>query len=334
MCATNLKCTTSDQICRTAEVFFAAGDASNENGVLTVGRGDGVNFTLQQLGTGQPQALFGTSSTDLWVIAQGPTGNNGQTAWARHWNGSQWGPQINFPDGNTVYAFWGNAPNNYWAANNGGAVLHYDGQTWSAPMPVPGSPGIVQLWGSSGGDLYGIGNGVVHRDPSGTWTTASGAVLATAALRAITGHANGDFLSGGAGPGQTTNPAVVLRHSGANYTVEMLGDGTDCHETFGVWSGDGDEWAITGETIPLNNCDPNPHVFHYINGTWMKIGNLPDAKSAFQLWGSSNKDLFTIGTNAAGTPAVFHYDGTAWTTPYTTTAVGSIRAIWGIGEPQ
>lgn len=330
---TNLKCTASDQVCRTAEVFFAAADASNENGVVTVGRGDGVNFTLQTLGTGEPQALFGTSPTDVWLIAEGPTGTAGQTAWARHWNGSTWGPQLNFPDGATVYGLWGDAPNNYWASNNAGAVMHWDGQAWSGPMVVPSSQGIVHLWGSSTGDLYAIGSTVEHKDASGTWTTVPTPGWGGAPLRAITGHANGDFLSGGYAAGQV-NPPAVLRHTGSNTTMDMLSDGSDCHETFGVFSGGGDEYAITGPQIIVNGCDPNPHFFHYTGGAWMKVENLPDSKSAFQLWGTSNKDLFTIGTNAAGTAAVFHYDGTAWTTAYTTTAVTSIRAVWGVGGPQ
>ena len=334
-CDVGLACTSADQVCRAAEVWVVGttGDGNDLTGMAMVGHGDGTSFTLDMLGTGSPTAISGTSASDVWAIVRGPDGNNGQTSFARHWNGVVWGAQINFPEGFIVTDLWGNAPNNYWAVDNGGTAMHFDGVGWSAPLTISAGIVLTGVWGSSASNVWAVGQGTVaHWDGTGSWAATTRTDFHVYGSRIATGRGS-SMIVGGAAEGAAEVPGV-LRLTGSDFTVEKLGDGLDCATTTAVWSGPDDEWALTASSISLNNCDAHPTVMHHVDGVWTGTGKLPNASRVFSMWGSSNRDLFVTGLDATGAAAVFHYDGTTWKTPYTTSGVKFLFSAWGTGQPQ
>lgn len=332
-CNAGLSCTTTDQVCRAAELWVAGGTNGN-TGMAMVGHGIGTTFSLEPLGTGGPQAIWGTSASDVWVVVQGPDNGSGQTSFARHWNGVAWEAQVDFPNGFIVYGLWGSAPNNYWAVDNAGTAMHFDGTMWSTPQTISAGVVLTGVWGRSATDVWAFGQKTVgHLDGTGTWSATTRTDFTTYGRGTATGRGATSMLVGGAAEGTAEVPGV-LRLAGSDFTVETLGDGKDCATTTGVWVGPDDEWALTAAAIQVGACDTHPTVMHHVNGAWTSTGKLPDASSGLQLWGTSNRDLFVAGINTAGAGAVFHYDGTAWTTLYTNAALKFITAAWGTGQPQ
>jgi len=326
VCSTGLRCTASDQVCRSAEIWFG-GTNGFQTGTAYVGHGDGTTFTLTPIGTGAVGSIYGTSADDVWVVGLGPTNaNNQQTSWFRHWDGATWAPPVEFA-GYTVNGLWGNTPDNYWAVTNAGGVMHWNGASWSFPNVI--APGVVftQIWGMSDSDVWAFGdNRVAHWDGS-AWSVTTRTDFA-ANSGAVTGVGQRVF-SGGVVEG--TKPAVLMRN-GSEVTVGILGDGLDCATPRGLWVGLDDAWAITSSIVGGAQCDVTPTLVRYENGVWTRIGKLPGAASASYMWGTSNRDLFATGSTPDGMVSLFHHDGMTWSPAFTSTEVIYVSGIWGTGR--
>jgi len=70
-------------------------------------------------------------------------------------------------------------------------------------------------------------------------------------------------------------------------------------------------------------------LFRYSDGKWHKLAFAPAAAVSFyDVWGTSAKNLFAVGSIADGT--VYRYDGSAWTEVWQ--GKSGLRSIWGSSE--
>ena len=320
VCETGLACS-SDQICRSAELWIGG---YSSGGVAMIAHGNGETFSLDPIGTGVVTALWGTSADDVWV-----TGITGATAWARHWDGSTWAPEVDLVP--SLYGIWGDAPNNYWALQSdgsAGSVLHWDGTAWSAPDVLAQGTFLTQIWGSGENDVWALGeNTVAHRDGSGSWNVMTRSDFSVGS--GISGWRASRMFAGGS---QANKPAVLM-WDGAQFSTAILGDGQDCASTRAVWVGEDDAWALTAALTDSPPCDPTPTIMQYEDGAWESNGKLAEAAGVRMMWGTSNRDVYVLGSTTSGSSALFHFDGTNWTTAYTT-ADTTMLAVWGTGQPR
>jgi hypothetical protein len=318
-CDTGLSCTTGDQICRSALIF--AGGQDGANSLAIVARGSGTSFTIDNLGTGNVVAVWGSSASDVWAMYTSPIGA-GQQTFLRRWNGSAWEAVITLSG--YYYGLWGNAQNNYWAVNNNGQAIHFDGVSWSTPMPISSGIVFVQVWGASANDVWALGGSTVGHW-TGSWGSTTRSDFAVQTRGAISGRTgSGEVFAGGV----SNSAPAVLHRNGANFTVEPV---PGCGDARAVWAGPADAWALTGPIIANGSCTLQPTVAHLENGTWADKGKLPGAASGQALWGTSSRDLFAAGQS--GTNAgLFHYNGTSWTPAFTPTSGAThFYAVWGTG---
>jgi hypothetical protein len=333
MCSSGLACTTSDQICRSAELWIAGSNGiDSKTATAVVMHGSGTSFTMTPLGTGVPTAIWGTSASDVWYFAITSDAQNNQLSWARHWDGNTWSQPVSFT-GN-ITALWGDAPANYWAVNNGGGAYHWTGSSWGTAETIISGAVFGQVWGANASNLWAIaGNQVARSNGNGFWDVTTRSDFQVF-LSQMAGRSSGEMLSGGLDP--ATSRPKVLEWDGSQYTVTPLGGAQDCGPTTGVWAGPDDVWAFASISAMGGLCIVGtPTVFRKQNGgSWTMLGAVPNASVGSYLWGTSNKDLYIPGKASNGAAALLHYDGTAWTTPYLPAGVTQLRAVWGTGQPK
>ncbi len=126
--------------------------------------------------------LHGTSATNVWAVGTDAYQWNGSTwtthsvsfannavfslapndTWsvgfrAKHWNGTAW-TETPLPSGvSSLYAVWGAAANDVWAAGLSGTVVHWDGTAWKKIGDV-GVNTLYSAWGSGKDDVYFVGD--------------------------------------------------------------------------------------------------------------------------------------------------------------------------------
>jgi hypothetical protein len=330
MCSTGLACTASDQVCRSAEIFILGANGTDAaTATAVVMRGSGANFTFTPIGTGLPVAIWGTSASDVWVVAITSDAQNTQLSWMRHWDGVSWSQPVNFA-GN-VQAIWGDAPTNYWAVTNGGGAYHWTGSSWGSVQTVISGAVFSQIWGNNTTNIWALaGNQMARGNGLNVWDVTTRSDF-TASPLSISGRASGQMFSGGAQP---SGMPAVLHWDGTQYSVTPLGASGDCGAVAGVWAGPDDAWAIAN--VYANSClfGGVSNVWKRPNGgTWALVGPLPTGGANRGLFGTSNRDLYAIGSSG-GTVALHHYDGATWTAPYKPSGLTAMWAVWGTGQPK
>jgi hypothetical protein len=325
MCSTNLSCTASDQVCRASVLFVGA--SNQTTGQAYVLRGVGSTFAVDPIGQGSVFSVWGTAANDVWVIAGYNDSNNAQKSYARHWNGTIWETALPFTPDGFVYGLWGSAANNYWAFTNGGGSYHWTGSSWGTLTPIDSGQVFNGAWGSSATNIYAFDGKQWHYD--GTWTSTSPTDFR--ATRPNGARASGELWTGGSDPAGY-NPAV-LHIAGATRTVEPLSADNNCHEVVAIWPSGTDVWAIDNGLIAAGQCTVGPRLYHRTS-SWAEVTTgLPAWQNVNAMWGTSDKDIYVSGKNAAGEVALFHYDGAAWTPVYSTTTAtfAGANAMWGPG---
>ena len=324
-CSTGLACTTSDHVCRAAQLFIGGSLSTSDQAV--VARGSGTSFSVDVVGTGNVSSIYGTSASDVWITIVSSFGAPSQTSALRHWNGTSWSSPV--PLGGLYYAIWGSAVDNYWAISNGGVAVHWNGSAWSSPQSVSSGIVFTQMWGSSATDVWALGQTTVaHGDGSATWTPTTRADFSVYSRNSISGRASGEWFAGGETP---AGAPVLLHRSGSTFTVEPA---AGCGDVRGVFVDATDAWAISGPLIASGTCTTQPTVSHREGGTWTDKGKVTGATASSTLWGTSSKNLYVVGASANG-PTLFHYDGTSWTAAFTATSAqaSGLSSIWGTGKP-
>jgi hypothetical protein len=217
-------------------------------------------------------------------------------------------------------------------------IRHYDGSGWveqhrEADLRLRG------LWGSSPTNLYTVGfdffepiGRMLHYDGA-TWTEVPGfaSEFAELSLEAVWGASERDiFAVGGAFDGEADR-SLIYRYMG-DFWQRMLVTGTPDPTLTDVWgSSPTDVYAVGRIPEPRAGV-----VLHYDGNEWTSVlqhdGLVPNA-----VWGSSPSDVFLVGFQVdededgqfTVTTAVWHYDGTAWSSLSVPADDSVLNDVWG-----
>jgi hypothetical protein len=227
------------------------------------------------------------------------------------WDGRRWA-EVLTPEGQRLCHLWGQAPNDFWAVGNSGAI-HWDGSTWSNHLA--GSL-LFRVWGSSSSDVWAAGwSGLFHFDGTG-WAKVQPTVAnAPQKYFTVQGSGPGDVWVGGEG--------ALLRFDGKRWRTAAE------HLTINaLWvAGDNEAWV---SAKPQGGS--GWAIFRW-NGRALELSLNPAMVVDF--WGPAANDLWAVGEGGL----LAHWDGHAWarrdsgTTRYLHGVWGSdARDVWVVGE--
>jgi hypothetical protein len=126
---------------------------SNPDGVSTLARWNGTDYTPYPPGTDKPLlAIDALSAVDVWVTAAGGD--------VTHWDGTS------FTAGNVgantdLTALYAASPTSVWAGGGAGSIFEYDGMNW-ADRSVKKMSALAQLWATAPDDVWAVGDTTYH----------------------------------------------------------------------------------------------------------------------------------------------------------------------------
>jgi len=131
---------------------------------------DGEKWSFMEYLESEPLAIFGFSSSDVWLVG----GGGSFKARISHWNGSQW-KNWKFDNYDALTGIWGSSPQDIYAVGLGGLILHYDGFKWTkmesgTTIPLRDVHGIGDKVFAVGGD-FGYTEGILLELKNGQWET-------------------------------------------------------------------------------------------------------------------------------------------------------------------
>lgn len=252
-----------------------------------------------EMESGVPDLIYtawGTSATDVFAAAGGPT---------LHYDGTNW--TTTFSEiGLLQMDVWGSSGSDVYTVGNGGKVLHYNGGFWS--LEADGMCNMLSAaWGASPRDVFGVcWDGTLVRYDGLDWTTMESPVPGAALYDVWGTSANDVYAVGG-------NRAFHFDgDSWSDISAPVLGFGIE-----NVWGFSENELyaAFLG------------NVFRYDGARWTWIAY--DAPIViWSVWGSSNTDMYFAGADTLGRAAVLHYDGTGWRM-MSSAIPQAIHGVWG-----
>ncbi|ACY13011.1 hypothetical protein [Haliangium ochraceum] len=211
---------------------------------------------------------------------------------------------------------WGIAREVLVAAGWNGTLLHYRHQSW-LPTPRPSDTDLRDLWASDLHIVYAVGNDVFrYRD--GAWT-AMGADLGVK-LHSILGRSSGELMVGG-------RDGVIGYYRDGTWTTVAGGTGAG-GRIHALWeSASGHVFAVgfpqDSSLGYVMQCQGNACA---AAAGW-KGRVLTDASALYDVWGSSERDVYAVGENGT----VLHYDGDGWTRIETGTEE-HLFGVWGADD--
>src|SRR6478609_8780926 len=125
-------------------------------------------------------AIWGSSATDIWVIAnqtgdlagsEHPT-NSVERSALLHWDGLAWGA-TQFDDSLTLRAIWGSSKHDVYVVGANNTLQHYDGASWSqVHLTLGAAIDFTSVHGTSAKDVWvvGLSRAALHYD-GGAWVT-------------------------------------------------------------------------------------------------------------------------------------------------------------------
>lgn len=164
------------------DVWFA----KNTGGLIRKQGDAWVDSGATHDGAGYPDAIWGSSATDVWVA---------DTYDARRFDGHAW-----TKNGAGATSLWGSGPSDVYAT--GGALARFDGAKWTT-IALPAGVWAAAVSGTGATDVWVVGQdahvdaAIVH-GVSGTWTTSS-VPAGTKRLVAVTAPAPGEAWAVGDG---------------------------------------------------------------------------------------------------------------------------------------
>lgn len=205
-------------------------------------------------------------------------------------------------------------------------LFHYDGQTWQR-LPT-GAPLLRDVATLPEGYAWAVGvDGVVWEYRSGTWTEirSPGSGFTLSGVWAV--DANHVFAVGGHGE--------ALVYDGATWSPIT---GEPRWDFKRVWASGPDSLYALGEETPL---------LHYEGEAWHTEALEGKYYSTWTgIWGRNRNDIYAIGGNCSSPDildgplcetGVLHFDGTSWTTLYSSDSDEDVRGfvllldVWGDG---
>lgn len=244
-------------------------------------------------------AIWGTSETDIWVVANHSLPKDGEplenSAFGGrtvlvHWDGREWATtSLDGVIGSyaELHDVWGSAPNDYWAT--GSNLLHFDGSSWAMFTVDASGAAPMTVLGTSRDNVWGTGsNGAAFYFDGGSWLS----IPSSTRVSAVWPMGDGAAL--------TEQPPITdLWGQGSTPVVATNDDGTLMH-----W--DGEAWVTSPGLVggPIQWQD---------------------------LWGRSASDVWAVGSRGA----IAHWDGATWSYDASNGQVpntANLNAVWGYGR--
>lgn len=259
-----------------------------------------------------------------------------------------------------LHAIAGRAPDDLWAAGDGGTLLHYDGKRWTPSYQGWGGV-LSHVTGSRSDDVWAVGEkglcmhfdgNAWHVAPSlgeagvaGVWVNGPGDAWAVDQSGVVQHLEGTDWfeppLSGDRFEGLALAAVATITSSGARWMVGRGGaiarwDGKTLVKVLSgtrnalssIWQGAPDDAWVVGEAGTL---------LHHDGKSW-KAAVSPTRLALFAVWGAGPHDVWAAGGSweDRGDGAdhdqgvILHYDGKAWSV--TADALpAALQALWGTG---
>jgi hypothetical protein len=204
----------------------------------------------------------------------------------------------------TITGVWASDAGNVWVAGGLGSISHFTTGTWVLDRDgTLGSPRLDAIWGADG-ILVAVGDGgtILHRIGDG-WTAES--VPTTTSLHDVWGVAADDVWAVGDETTVHWGGLAWIEHAapvGIGALRGVHGAATD------------DVWAVgdAGTVLRWNGAQ------------WDRVSG-PAVVDLTDVWVARADDVWVTG------PAIYHWDGVAWTTAFVHPDGGRMRAVWGAG---
>jgi hypothetical protein len=274
------------------------------------------------------QAIYGTSATDYWAVA-----NGGHMV---HYNGSTWASQTSLLNTRNLHGVWGSSTTNYIAVADSLTIEQFSVLGWTpmvAPLGVATTTSLRGVWGADATHVFAVGdNGTVifyngllwtaQTSPTtqnllAVWGTSATNVYAVGAAGVII-HYNGTAWS--TMTSATTQNLNAVSGSGASDIWAVGNAGTTVHYNGTAWSSTA---SVTG--IPLAGVGNGYAVGLYgtimtqSGSTWALSNQSGVPVNA--IWADSPSDVWVASYGTA-----LHYDGANWTSSY----VGASEMTYGL----
>ncbi len=240
----------------------------------------------------------GTSVPDLFAVPGDQVWRTTETTVDR-WNGTSWTTVLSqdpvTPAVSPYYSMISaTGPNDIWVVDR--VLRHFDGVSWSDRTP-PGESDVGDIWSLAPNDVWVVGTTPFHWDGQ-TWTARPIPPLSIPVPGAV----------------ESVNPDIAA-----------------------IWgSGPTDVWAF-GSMTYLAYTRQTGVFMHWDGGSWTFWGDPNDpALQGQQIeygWGSAANDVWAVAYVNNSVTALWHFDGTAWTTVDSRSgSPGSgHRFVWGSG---
>jgi hypothetical protein len=127
-------------------------------------RANGGSWESESIAAASTVAIWGSSATDLYVVADTALGDN-----IFHSSGDgSWQPQAN--TGGYLYDVWGTGSTRIYAAGSDGVFVSNGGGTWTRELDAIGDA-VRAVWALSPDEVYACGANTFYRsNGAGTWS--------------------------------------------------------------------------------------------------------------------------------------------------------------------
>jgi hypothetical protein len=227
--------------------------------------------------------IWGTSSSDVFVVGEGVI---------IHYNGTNWTTMVNNSNYN-FRAIWGLSTSNVFAVGAQGLILHYDGTSWQS-MNSGVAEYLFDVWGTSASDVFTIGESgkILHYDGS-AWNVTETNIAYS--LQAIWGNSSSNYFI--VGINYVNDRSLILHYNGTSWqTVDS-----------GTWKNLYAVWGTASNNIFAVGSIGT--VLHYDGNSWTPITIDSGLNNMLTgIWGTSSSDFFVVSQG------ISHYNGSTWNT--------------------
>jgi hypothetical protein len=283
---------------------------------------------------GFPAQIWGSSTTDLYVLAQDNSNNHG-SIW-HSTDGINWTEQFVIPTAATtgaLFSIWGSGQHNIYVVGPS-YYLHSTGDgTWTSFVAdLPSGTNISSantIWGADINNFYvsGLADSsnnafVFHQSSSGQTSEKTPG----AAIGRIWGNSSTDVY-GLFGFTQT------IWHTTGNGT--WTNEGMIAVTPYSVWGSSATDVYVAGNSPDSNNMTYTNSIYHSTNGTWTAAPQLTFSNGTAQpahltfVYGTGPNDVY------AGSP-VYHSTGNGTWTLYSTlnSMNDTLASMWAASPSQ
>jgi hypothetical protein len=277
-----------------------------------------------EIGWFSGRSLWGTSPSDLFVIARVSGGSARNGVW--HYDGAGWTEQVSRVD-TSFGGIWGFSGNDVYAVgtattdgvpNGMPVILHYDGLHWSEmPAPALGVSSLNGIWGSPG-DIFAAGRLLAHFDGS-RWSSMATPDFGAPELTDIAGTSGSDVWAIGDREkcfDCEHTDAIVLHYDGTQWSLAVSAAVLHNDTFTGIWAAAANDVWVAGTDVYDDAL-----FWHYDGTSWSRSEPLSTSQPELtDVWASSSSDVYAAGPNV-----LLHYDGANWRK---ISDVGGFR-VWG-----